>query len=537
MPERFELETRQFFLRAEEVDVERGIIRGVGVPYETPVRIRDWAGEYEEQFARGSVEDDGALAFWRHDEPIGVVTEATEADAGRAVVLQISDTTLGRDALTLARDLQRAGRPLQLSVGFVPGGDHTVEERENDVPLVTRTRVIAREYSLVPFGAYGEGASVTEVRERPANPIKENRMTDTTEATELAELRARYEELERTVETMQREQHHEEEPVLDTRSAAEVLKAIVAGDEATIRQYNDLMTRAYAGGTTADAAIKDGWVGDLTRIVETSSGVLASLFSEGTLPATGMNIEYAELDTNTVAVAEQAAEGDDLTKGNVKLTTKTAPVKTDGGATELTRQEIERSSLPILQRHLDALALAAGGRAKARLRTSFGTLKTAREAIAANGGVVVLGATLAASTYDNWVSALVDAAIKYDAIDLELEALVTSGSVFKKLAGLKGSDGRPMFSLDDSGSNTIGRLNVKALNGSLLNLPVVLDAGQAGDSAAFTNGRALRVYKTPVAQLQDETILNLTKQYAVYRYTAIAAEIPAALVPVKLAAA
>src|SRR5690606_10738576 len=112
------------------------------------------------------------------------------------------------------------------------------------------------------------------------------------------------------------------------------------------------------------------------------------------------------------------------------------PVKTYGGWTQLSRQEIERSSVPVLNRSLEALAQAAGKRAKIELRTAFSTAKTAREAIATNGGVVVLGATLTAATYNNWVSAIVDGAIKFDEEALNPDALVVSASVFKKLASL-----------------------------------------------------------------------------------------------------
>lgn len=61
-----------------------------------------------------------------------------------------------------------------------------------------------------------------------------------------------------------------------------------------------------------------------------------------------------------------------------------------------------------------------------------------------------------------------------------------------------------------------------------------MDAGWTGASAAgaFANSRALRSYVAPVTRLQDENIINLSKQYSVYNYAAFAPEIPAALVPI-----
>lgn len=526
----FGLQTREYVFRAESIDTEKGIVRGVAVPYDSPVRIREWWGdEYEEQFARGSVDDDGALAFWRHDQPIGKLISAVDGDTGREVSLQISRTSLGADALTLARD----GVVSQLSVGFEPGGDYEVTERDGDVPLITRTKVRVREISLVPFGAYGDGAAVTEVRSRPNPTQKENTVTDTAPAPDLTEVRESIEDLERRMATFSVK---EETPAVDTRSAAEVMKALRAGDESTIRSYNEIQERAYTGGTSADTVLKDGWVGDLTRIFDNSSGVLAAIFGTGTLPKEGAKLEYGQLKSNTTSVTKQAAEGDDLAYGKVVLESKTADIHTYGGYVQLTRLEIERSSLPILNRSLEALSQAAGKRAKAELRTAFNALKTEREAIAAGAGVVLLGATLAAGTFSNWVNSIVDAAGKFDEEALNIDALIVSGSVFKKLAGLTGSDGRPMLTLDGTGANTVGRLNITALNGSLVGVPVVLDSGLSGDSASFADGRAIRTYNSPLVSLQDENIVNLSKDFSVYRYGAIAPEIPAGLVPVKLAA-
>ncbi len=527
MPEQsYDLQTREFLFRAESIDTEKREVTGIAVPFDTDANI---GGYFMERFAPGSVQDsDDALLFWRHSDPIGRLTASGDDKAGWKITARVSETTLGNDALTLARD----GVVTQLSVGFEPGGEYVVEERENDIPVITRTRVRVREVSLVPFGAYGDGASVTEVRERP-NP-KENTMPEVAaEVPDLTEVRDRIEELERRQASFSTK---DETPVTDTRSAGQIVKALATGDESTLRHYNELMARAYTGGTTADTVVKDAWVGDLTRIFDNSSGVLAAVFSTGTLPATGMSIEYAQLKSNTMQVNEQVAQGDDLAYGKVQLETKTAPVKTYGGLTQLTRQEIERSSLPVLDRSLEALAQAAAKRAKAELRTAFNALKTEREAIATNGGVVVLGATLAAGTFSNWVSATVDAASKFDEEALNIDALIVSASVFKKLAGLTGSDGRPMLQLDGTGANTVGRLNITALNGSLVGVPVILDSGLTGDSASFANARAIRAYNSPLVTLQDENIVNLSKDFSVYRYGAVAAEIPAGLVPVKLAA-
>ena len=89
-------------------------------------------------------------------------------------------------------------------------------------------------------------------------------------------------------------------------------------------------------------------------------------------------------------------------------------------------------------------------------------------------------------------------------------------------------------------TNTIGTTNAKALTGVILDVPVTCNlratAGElgAGIVGAFYNSEAIRTYETPLVQLQDENIVNLSKQFSVYRYGAVATEIPTGLVPLKI---
>lgn len=516
-----DLITRAFEIRADET--EPRTVEGIAVPWDTPISV----GGIRERFERGAAEapDDGrVLLYDRHAEPIGKLIEFADTDEGWRIRAQFSDTTRGRDAWTLARD----GVMTQLSVGFIPR-----EDAEDEDGTIVRRRVEVREVSLVPFGAYGTDAPITDVRAAGITTHERTApMADTITPAEATELRAAIEDLSRSVETLGT--RDDDTAVADTRSAGELLKAIASGDESTIRAYEAAYEeRAYTGGTSADAVVKPQGIIDLVRIFDASSGVLADAFSTGPLPATGNSIEFAEVTANTIAVNEQAAEGDDITFGKVTITTRTAPVKTYAGGAQLTRQSIERSTVGVLNTSLEALATAAGARKKAALRAAFGTLIAARTAIADNGGVVVLGATLAAGTAGHWEDVLIDAALKFEAVDLAPEALIVSGTVFKKLRSLTVS-GERVFRVGEK--NNSGTLDLPGLSGDFAGIPVRLDSGQTGDSAAFVNARAIRAYDSALVSLQDESIVNLSKSFAVYRYGAVAAEIPAGVVPVKLAA-
>lgn len=515
------LETRSFEVR--ETKTGSRTFTGVAVPFDKPADI---GGMYTERFESGAVEIPASgkvLLYWRHSEPIGVLTSWEDAAEGWTVEARISETARGDEAYTLLRD----GVIGELSIGFIP-----LEHRSDDeTGEITRTRVEVREVSLVPFGAYGADAPVTDVRAKAAsdtpNALERSTMTDTVTAAEVTELRGTIEELSRSVANLA--SRDDDAPTVDTRSAGELLKGIVSGDESAVSAYE----RAYTGGTSADALVRPQGIVDLVRIFDASSGVLADTFGTGTLPATGNTIEFAEIASNTITVTEQVAEGDEIPFGKVAITTRTAPVKTYAGGTQLTRQSIERSTVGVLNTSLEALATAAGARKKAVLRAAFQSLVTAREAIASNGGVVVLGATLAAGTAGNWEDALIDAAIKFEAENLEIERMIVSASVFKKLRSLTVS-GERVFTVGEK--NASGTLDLPGLSGDFGGIDVRLDAGATGDKAAFVNGRAIRAYDSPLVSLSDEELITLSKSFAVYRYGAVAAEVPAAVVPVKLAA-
>ncbi|RZU66754.1 hypothetical protein EV379_3120 [Microterricola gilva] len=532
--------TRELAIRS--TDTERREITGIAVPWGQRADIGGW---FTEEFERGAIQDsDDALYFYGHREPIGRIISHRDTEEGWEITALVSSTRAGDDALTLARD----GVLTRHSIGF--RFDQYEVDESGDVPHITHKRSKVDEVSLVPFPAY-DGATVTDVRHSLTTtitqPRKETSMSGTAtddaldvralaiESSEaLADLERRF-ALIPTTPTVAA-------PAGDTRSAGAFLKALVAGDEDAIRSYNasqehlfdEAQTRAYAGGTSADAPVKDAWVGDLTRIFDASSGVLASAFATGTLPAQGNNIEYAQLLANTTTVEEQANEGDDLKFGKVTLETKTAPVKTYGGYTQLTRQQIERSTLPVLNRSLQALALAAGARKKLVLRAAFNALVTARRAIAGDAGVVLLGATLAASTAAQWTAAIIDAAIKYDAENAGIDAMLVSPNVFKRLDALTIAGDKALKVTDESKS--IGTLNLVGLTGSLAGLKVAADPGQTGDQASFVNGEAIRQYDSSLVSLQDENIINLSKDFSVYRYGAVAPEVPQFVVPIKFGA-
>lgn len=517
-----ELETREIHVRAAvATDTEERIVNGLAVPYNETITV--WG--QRERLAPGAVENDTAKLFSRHHDAIGLVT-GTSTDAGWEIEGTFSRTAKADESYTLARDGVYDG----LSIGFEVLEYHI--ERDDVGDVIVYDRVLVREVSVCPFPAYPT-ATVTNVRHLDTTPKENQPMGNENPAVtaeDVAEIREGLTDMQRSIAVLTDRPSGNEATVADTRSAGQILKAIVAGDEAAIREYNELQERAYEGGTSGDAVVKPGWVGDLTRLFDASSGVLADVFSTGTLPAEGNSIEYAQLKANTITVEEQVNEGDDIPMGKVSLETKTAPVKTYAGGTELSRQSIERSTVSVVNTSLNALAIAAGVRKKLVLRAAFNALIAAQRT--AEDTIEIAG--LDASTPGDWLDAVVDAAINFEAKGAVIDALIVAPDVFKALNKLE-TTGHRIFRVDGD-SRTVGELDLRGLKGDLASLPVLADTAATGTTSAFVNGLALRQYDSSLVSLSDDKISNLTKQFAVYRYGAVAPEIPGFVVPVEFAA-
>jgi len=329
----------------------------------------------------------------------------------------------------------------------------------------------------------------------------------------IEEMRESVEALERKVSTLS---VIEAAPKVDTRSAGEVIKLIAKGDEAEVR--------AYTGGTSADAVMQKAWIGDLTRIVN-ENAPLRNLFSSAALPAQGMQVEYAQLKSNTLTVAE-IAEGADAQFGKIQKETKYATIKAYGGYTQLTRIEIERSSVEMLNTSLQLMAVEAGKRLNSVIKADYSALVTAQAANAVD--------VTDADAYLAWLDAVVDAADKFDANGLAIDALVVGKADFKKLLHLVDTEGRPVFAVNGAGNNTIGNLDVTGIGGRLINVPVIYVPGNAS-VPAFVNKSAIKMFTSPVVSLQDENILNFSKDFSVYTFAAVADLFPEAVVPVDVA--
>lgn len=485
-----EMITRSFEIR--EANEEKREVSGIAVPFGDTIEI---GGGYQERFEQGAFDLEADVKLFRdHKDIIGKVIELRETDEGLMVRAKISETSLGNETLNLVRD--EAIR--SFSVGFIPLKD---EKQDN---TIVRKKVDLKEISLVAFPAY-KNASVTEVREENNQEeiSMDNNHENVAPVEDVTEIRSSVEELERKFDILASAK--DETPAgPQFRSFGEYVKAVATGDEQALELH-----RAFTGGTTSDSVSLNAFVDDTIRLVNKGRPTV-SAFQAAALPAQGMNVEYVTVENDTTAIAEQAAQGDDLAFGKLELNTQTAPVKTYGGYSSLSRQAIERSSVSYVDATFRALAIKYAAVTNAVARTTL-----------VNGALDLNAGSVAANTFEGWVEAIATASSDiYDNTGLTPEFVLVSTDAFVEIAKVKQGDAPLLAGFNQT--NNIGTISPVGLSGTFYGLPVVVDPSLAAGSVYVANSQGMVNYESAGApfRLTDDEITNITTDYSVYGFMA-----------------
>ena len=507
-----EMITREF--QARLVDSEERTIVGLAVPYGQEIELN---GNTKERFEAGAIQTiEDVKLFYGHEEPIGKVVEGRDTEEGFEIVAKISDTPRGNEIYTLLQDdvLNR------FSVGFYP-----VKDRKEGQTIV-REEVTLLEVSIVPFPAFS-GAKITEVRseseteeveevvetpnETESETMENIELDVRTVQDEVAELR-RVIEAGQTVEMATPATHK-------FRSQGEFAKALLTGDE-------DAKALARTASTSADAAILPPFVGYLDTLINNNRPTL-SAFNRGALPASGLAVEYIQIDTNTLDVDLQSPDNDPLAFGNLSFEVMSADVKTYGGYTSFSRQYVERATINTLDQVFQGLTIAYAN--------------------ATNGVVITLLQSLSYSgkTFDTHTDASTVAkgiaegsAYIFNATGLRPEFIVAGVGAYVNLVSIGATDGRLNFSANGDGMNTIGSSNIPGLSASLFGLPIIVDPQFGEFDALLCNSAAVTSWESPGSplRLSANDITTLTDDVSVYGYMAVAAQRQGALVSLQTVA-
>jgi HK97 family phage prohead protease len=173
-----------FTLDAAAGDTPSRTISGIAVPYNVEAVVSDGTSVI---FRPGSlpVEGKAPRLFMYHNAsmPVGIVTERVDTEEGMMFTAKISKTTLGDDALVMALD----GTIDQVSVGVNP--TKFAYDDEGNMIIEAADWM---ELSLVPIGAFGDAAPITEVaasiHQEPEEVVLNEEVTPVEEKPEMSEV-------------------------------------------------------------------------------------------------------------------------------------------------------------------------------------------------------------------------------------------------------------------------------------------------------------------------------------------------------------
>jgi len=538
-------------------------VEGLALPYGEEMERMDWlTGATRQVFEPDSAEvhldASGALhapLFYGHDHlqgqlPIGGITEAKHTPEGLWIKAPVSKTPKGTEVRTLMKD----GHLRHFSVGFV-NVKNTLEDADTPNPLLRHQRVEVLETSVVWNPQYEtaevgavlsrqghrttprntpqlEGTDMTQEQRDRLAALRAMTNLNQADAAEMATLvlleraedgdtpatRAELHGLEAHLETLGRQmatlgqggpagQDGPPPCFLEFQSYGHWLQAAAANDQAALEVL------AYVGGVVGDLGdwVKDSWVGDLYRPLQERRRVL-NLFQTRPLPASGMGVEFGRLLSDTTQVAEQVAEGDLLAYGGIEFETDRAGLKTYGGWGEMSRQEIERSSMAIVEKFFAALLQRYARVTEAAARAY---------ALDPAHGVELPGAVIPdLTTVNGWTDLILDAAFFLDDQGLVPEFALVDRETFKDAAKIQvGAEGDYFL------NRTTGSIDVKGVSGSVYNVELIPVAA-AANTVRICAPEGMATFEASGApfRLQDDDITHLTKAFSVYGYMALADE-------------
>jgi HK97 family phage prohead protease len=309
---------------------------GRAVPYDTPTMI----GGVEETFAPASFDPTGVIGkplAWRHDAPVGVITEAANEPDGLYITANILDTVQGRDAATLAK----AGAVKGLSVGFTP----IKSLRSKTGNAIRHITAQLMETSLTHMPAYS-GAGITTIREETKMDPEET-TEETTVVSEDKEAREAIAQVRESVAKIEARAFTSEpvHPLAQYRSFGEYSKAVLNGE---------VESRALFDQVTGDnpGVMPPNWMLQVMGIIDLGRRVINGVGGPQSAGTAGMDINFPYFDGVLTDIVEaQANEKDEVNSVQISIEKGTATLATYAAGSDISYQLLQRSSPSYLDAH------------------------------------------------------------------------------------------------------------------------------------------------------------------------------------------
>jgi len=468
-----------FTLDAAQGEQPRRSISGTAVPYNVPARVSDGT---EVIFRPGSlpVEGKAPRLFMYHDAsmPVGVVTERVDTEQGMMFTAKISATSLGNDALVMAAD----GTIDQVSVGVNP-----TKFSYDEAGTMIIESATWQELSLVPIGAFGDMANISQVAASIHQEPEEISNTETQEPiekeTDMSEAVAPA--VEATIPTAPIFAQAKKEFALPT--AGEYMAAYHIGGD-TFANINKAVSEYTASKRTAlQAAAGDVLTTDTPGLLPVP--VLGPLVQDlnflrpvvdavgaRAYPDSGQSKTFIRPTITThTSVASQSELGS-ASATTMVIASNSISKTTLAGQVTLSVQDIDFTSPAAMQLILNDL---------------MGEYMIASDNLAADN---LLTAANSSGVWDGTVADLLKSV--YDsAVDISTNRnwtpthMFVSPDVWGQLGQLADTTGRPVFPFIGAGltgQNALGNASASSWNGNPLGLQLVVDSNFAAKTMIIT---------------------------------------------------
>jgi HK97 family phage prohead protease len=494
-------------------------ISGVAVPYNVFATVSDGS---EIMFMPGSLPVDGKAPrlFMYHDasQPIGVVTERVDTPEAMLFAARISATSLGNDALVMAAD----GTIDQVSVGV----NATKFRYDDDERMIVEAADWV-ELSLVPVGAFGDAANITDVAASiPQNPetVSHNEPVTTEETKTMTTDNTVA--VEATIPTPALPAQPKRK--FDLPTAGEYLAAMHIGGE-TFRNVAAAATEFMKSKQTAlQAAAGDVITTDTPGLLPVP--VLGPVFQDlnyirpvvaaigaRAMPDGGNQKTFIRPTWTThPSVAAQANELDASSATTPVIASNVVTKTTLAGQVTLSVQDIDFTSPAALQIILQDLV------GQYMLKSD----DVAADAIVAGSSASGGTWTVVSNDPSTLIAALYDAATDIlSATNFLPDHVFVSPDVWQALGSQLDSDNRPIFPYAGAaglmGVNGMGAANVTVANTfNPFGLNLVADRNFAAQTLIVARGSACEFYEQVRGILSVEVPGTLGRTFSYYGYVA-----------------
>lgn len=514
---------------SDSVNIEAGAVESgqrridaVAVPYNVFATV---SGGTEVMFKPGSLPVDGKAprVFMYHDstKPVGIVAERVDTPEGMLASMKISKTDLGNEALTLAAD-----GVFEVSVGVNP-----IDFTTDKAGRVTVTKADWLELSLVPHGAFGEGASITDVAAQAETEPDEPTTPEVPEEEPIVESTpAPVEVVEASIPTPALPAQAKRK--FDMPTAGEYLAAMHIGGD-TFRNVQNAFVEAQKQSQSAfEAAAGSGGntntentpgllpvpvVGSVFENLNYIRPVVQAIGARAMPDGGNQKTFIRPTWTTHPSVAAQSAELGSVSATSPVIASNVVSKTTLSGSVTLSVQDVDFTSPAAMGIILQDLV---------------GQAMLASDNLAADG--IVAGASASGSTWtvtandpSSLIAGLYDAATDIlSASNFLPDTIFVSPDVWKSLGSQLNANKEPVFPYTGAaglmGVNGVGTANITQMSTfNPLGLRLVVDKNFASGTMVVARSNACEYYEQVRGLMSVEAPSTLGRVFSYYLYASL----------------